>query len=76
MVVPFVASFVIVLVGKRLPGKGAELAVGALGFVMLYGAALLYLNITQGVIFESSVTVPRSASSPSSGDGWSTACRS
>ncbi len=55
--VPFVASLLIVLVGKRLPGKGAELAVGALGFVMLYGAALLYLNITQGVIFESSVTV-------------------
>ncbi|HEX2369893.1 MAG TPA: NADH-quinone oxidoreductase subunit L [Acidimicrobiia bacterium] len=55
--VPYVASLLIVLVGKRLPGKGAELAVGALGFVMLYGAVLLYLNITQGVIFESSVTV-------------------
>ena len=55
--VPYVASLLIVLVGKRLPRKGAELAVGALGFVMLYGAVLLYLNITQGVIFESSVTV-------------------
>ena len=55
--VPFVASLLIVLVGKRLPGKGAELAVGALGFVMVYGAVLLYLNITQGVIFESSITV-------------------
>jgi NADH-quinone oxidoreductase subunit L len=55
--VPFVASLLIVLVGKRLPGKGAELAVGALGFVMVYGAVLLYLNITQGVIFESSVIV-------------------
>ena len=55
--VPFVATVLILLVGKRLPGKGAELAVGSLGFVMVYGAILLYLNITQGVIFESSVIV-------------------
>jgi NADH-quinone oxidoreductase subunit L len=55
--VPFVATVLILLVGKRLPGKGAELAVGSLGFVMVYGAVLLYLNIIQGVIFESSVIV-------------------
>jgi NADH-quinone oxidoreductase subunit L len=54
---PFLAMLVIVFFGKRMPRKGAEVAVAAMGFVFVYAAALLILNITQGVIYEHSVQV-------------------
>ncbi len=57
--VPFLAFLAIVLVGKRLPRGGAELAVGALAFVTGYAAILLILNIAQGVVYEGSVEIAR-----------------
>ncbi len=59
VVVPFLAFAGIVLIGKRLPRQGSELAVGAVGFVFVYSAALLYLNITQGVVYEGHVEIAR-----------------
>jgi len=49
LVLPFVASLLIVFFGKQLPGEGAEIAVGAMAINWLYAAGLFILNITQGV---------------------------
>jgi NADH-quinone oxidoreductase subunit L len=57
VVVPFLAMISIVFFGKRLPREGGEIAVGAMGFVFVYAAALLILNITQGVLYEHSIQV-------------------
>jgi NADH-quinone oxidoreductase subunit L len=58
-VVPLVAMGLIVLFGKRLPFKGWELAEGALGFVALYGAALLIGNWIEPFAYERSVEIAR-----------------
>jgi NADH-quinone oxidoreductase subunit L len=52
VVVPLVAAFLIMFFGKKLPFKGWELAVGAIGFVGVYGSVLFVLNATQGIIYE------------------------
>lgn len=59
VIVPFIAFLAIIFFGKRLPREGGEIAVGAMAFVFLYGAALFILNVTQGVVFERSVEVGR-----------------
>jgi len=57
VVAPFVAMLAIIAFGKRMPRKGGEIAVTAMGFVFVYSAVLLILNIANGVIFEHSVQV-------------------
>ncbi len=58
VVVPFVATLAITLFGKRLPWKGAELALGAVGFALVYGGALLLSSwFGDGIVHEGSVKI-------------------
>ncbi len=56
-VVPLVAMFAIVFLGKRLPQKGWELAELSMLFVGVYGVALLIANANQGIHYEGSVEI-------------------
>jgi len=56
-VVPMVLTFAIVFWGKKLPYRGWELAVGSMGFVALYGIVLFFMNMSQGITYEGSVTL-------------------
>jgi NADH-quinone oxidoreductase subunit L len=65
----------IVLVGKRLPFKGWELAEAAMAFVALYGTALLIGNWMHPLAFERSVEIARIGVLPGGSDlvlewGW------
>jgi NADH-quinone oxidoreductase subunit L len=66
-VVPLVVMLLIVLVGKRLPFKGWELAEGAMAFVALYGTALLIANWVQPMAFERHVEIARIGVLPGTG---------
>ena len=58
VVVPLIAPFLIAFFGKHLPKKGWELAVGAMGFVALYGTALVIANASgDGIVYENTITV-------------------
>jgi NADH-quinone oxidoreductase subunit L len=51
--IPFLATLLITLFGKRLPRQGAELAVAAVGFVAVYGTVLLLaLWFGDGIVYE------------------------
>ena len=56
-VVPLVAAFAIAFFGKRLPHKGWELAMGAMGFVGLYGIILVVMSLNQGITFEGAISI-------------------
>jgi len=58
VLVPFVAALAITLFGKRLPRNGAELAVGAVAFVAVYGTVLLFSTwMGDGIVYEGAVTI-------------------
>jgi len=58
VLVPFLAALAITLFGKRLPKKGAELAVGAVAFVALYGTVLLLTTwFGDGILYEGAVKI-------------------
>jgi NADH-quinone oxidoreductase subunit L len=57
LVLPFVAVLAIVFVGKRMPFGGAELAIGVMGFNLIWSSALFLLNMTQGVLTEGAVQI-------------------
>jgi NADH:ubiquinone oxidoreductase subunit 4 (subunit M) len=57
VVVPMVMPFLIMLVGKKLPKKGWELAWGTMGFVALYGTVLLIANAVEGVVYSNQIKV-------------------
>ncbi len=59
VVAPFLSFVAITLFGKRLPGKGAEIGIAAVGFASVYGIALFLINVTGGVLFSRSVEVAR-----------------
>ena len=59
VVVPLVAAFVIVFFGKQMKYKGWEAAVGAIGFVGVYGVALFIANMGDGIAFSDSVEIAR-----------------
>jgi NADH-quinone oxidoreductase subunit L len=74
-VLPLAAAFAIVFFGKRLPYKGWELAEGAIGFVAVYGVALLIANWRAPMAVERHVEVARIGALPGLGDlvlewGW------
>jgi len=74
-VVPLVAAFAIVMFGKRLPLKGWELAEGAIGFVAIYGVALLVANWGTPMAVEHHIEISRIGTLPGLGDlviewGW------
>ena len=58
-VVPLVATFLIVFVGKKSPFKGWLMAELSIGFVALYGTVLFVLNATQGIVYEGQVEIAR-----------------
>ncbi|MYH56078.1 MAG: NADH-quinone oxidoreductase subunit L [Acidimicrobiia bacterium] len=49
LVLPFVAFLAIILVGKRLKGLGAELAIGAMGINLVWASVLLVQNMLDGI---------------------------
>ena len=57
VVLPFIAALVITFVGKGLPLKGAEIALGTIGIIFFYSLALMYLHITEGVANEFFINV-------------------
>ena len=58
VLVPFLATLAITLFGKRLPWKGAELAIGAVVFALVYGGALLLTSwFGDGIVHEGSVKI-------------------
>ena len=57
VVVPIIATFVIVFWGKKMPFKGWEIAWGSIGFVAIYGTVLFILNITHGIVYEGVVEI-------------------
>ncbi len=57
VVVPIIAAFVIAFWGKKMPFKGWEVAEGAIGFVAVYGTVLMFLNATQGVVYQGTLEI-------------------
>lgn len=57
VVVPLVAAFAITLFGKKLPLKGWELAWGSIAFAGVYGTVLMFMNATEGIVYEGVVEV-------------------
>jgi NADH-quinone oxidoreductase subunit L len=51
VIVPIIASFLIVFFGKKSPFKGWLMAWLSMGFVMIYGTVLLILNWTEGIVY-------------------------
>lgn len=59
VVAPFVAAFAIVWFGKRLRWGGAELAIGAVGFVLVYASLLLIRHHQVGIVSDHQVQIAR-----------------
>ena len=57
VVLPFVAAFLITFIGKYLPYKGAEIALGTIALIFIYSVSLMFLHITEGVANEFFVNV-------------------
>ncbi|HSJ71224.1 MAG TPA: NADH-quinone oxidoreductase subunit L [Acidimicrobiia bacterium] len=57
MVVPILATFVILFFGKRSPFKGWLMAELAIGFVAVYGTVLLFLNATEGIAYYGQIDI-------------------
>jgi NADH:ubiquinone oxidoreductase subunit 5 (subunit L)/multisubunit Na+/H+ antiporter MnhA subunit len=57
VVLPFIAALIITFVGKSLPLKGAEIALGTIGIIFIYSLALMYLHVTEGVANEFFINV-------------------
>ena len=57
IVVPILATFVILFFGKRSVFKGWLIAWLGMGFVMVYGTVLFILNATQGVVYYGTIEI-------------------
>ena len=57
VVLPFVAALLITFIGKYLPYKGAEIALGTIALIFIYSVSLMFLHITEGVANEFFVNV-------------------
>ncbi len=57
LVLPFAAFLMIVLVGKRMRGQGAELAVGAMGVNLVWASALFVQNMVEGIYREVNLVI-------------------
>jgi len=57
VVLPFVAALLITFIGKHLPYKGAEIALGTIALIFIYSVSLMFLHITEGVANEFFVNV-------------------
>ena len=52
VVLPFISALLITFTGKKLPYKGAEIALATIGSIFVYSTALLYQHITEGIVNE------------------------
>jgi len=59
LVLPFVAFLAIIFFGKRLPFKGGELAVGAMGVNLVWASVLFFQNMVEGIHREIAYEVGR-----------------
>ena len=57
LVMPFVAVLGITFFGKRMKYKGAELAVGMMAFVFVYGLILWIQTMTDAVVYQKSIVI-------------------
>jgi NADH-quinone oxidoreductase subunit L len=57
MVVPILATFLILFFGTRSPFKGWLMAELAIGFVAVYGTVLLILNATEGIAYYGQIDI-------------------
>ena len=57
LVLPFVAFLAIIVLGNRLPGQGAELAVGAMGVNLVWASVLLVQNMVGDIYREVNLTI-------------------
>ena len=59
VVVPLVITFLIVFFGKRSPWKGWGMATFGMAFVAVYGTALAWVNLDEGILYEGAVEIGR-----------------
>ncbi len=57
LVLPFAAFLMIVLLGKRMRGQGAELAVGAMGINLVWASVLFVQNMVEGIYREVNLVI-------------------
>ena len=57
VVLPFISALIITFFGKKLPYKGAEIALATIGSIFFYSSALLYKHITEGIVNEFFIVV-------------------
>ena len=57
VVVPLVLTFLIVFFGKRSPLKGWGMATFGMAFVAVYGAALAWVNLQEGILYEGAIEI-------------------
>jgi len=56
-VVPLLAAFAIVFFGRRMRYKGWELAMGAMGFVGIYGIVLAFATMNSEITYQGAITM-------------------
>ncbi len=59
VVVPLVITFLIVFFGKYSPLKGWGMATFGMAFVAVYGSALAWVNLQEGILYEGAIEVGR-----------------
>jgi NADH-quinone oxidoreductase subunit L len=57
VVVPLALTFLIVFFGKRSPLKGWGMATFGMAFVAVYGTALAWVNLQEGILYEGAIEI-------------------
>lgn len=57
LITPFLAFGLILVVGKRLKYQGGEIAVAALALNLIWAAVLFFMNMTDGVLDQTTFEV-------------------
>ncbi len=70
LVTPFLAFLLIMAVGKRLKYKGGEIAVGALAINLVWATVLFVMNMTEGVLDQTTFEIARIGSDLVFELGW------
>ncbi len=70
LILPFVAFLLILAFGKRLKNNGAEIAIGALAINSVWATVLFVMNMTQGVLAETTFEIGRIGSGLIFELGW------
>ena len=70
LVLPFIAFLLILAFGKRLKNNGAEIAIGALAISSVWATVLFVMNMTEGVLAQTTFEIGRIGSSLVFELGW------